>query len=155
MTLRSLALLATLALGGCAAWNEQGGSFTSLAEFRASRYGGAVPADLMPASASNIEFKRNIDTTLVEVSFDFAPAEQEALVRPFMSFDQIRMRLALAETGTPLPPLPTLMLRCGDGPMEFLEIDPPGHARYWTDNDRERRQRACTNGASRPPGTPT
>jgi len=143
---------ALLALAACA-WNEENANFATRAEFQASRYAGQLPADLLPASARNIRFKHNIDTTVVETSFDFDFADDEEVVRPFMSFDQIRIRMALAETGAPAPPLPQLLLRCGDGPMEFLQIDPPGHARYWTDWDKTRRQRACSNGASRTSGT--
>ena len=150
MLLRAFALVATLALAGCADWNEQTADFATLAEFRASRYVGAVPADLMPPSTRNIHFKRNMDTTVVEVSFDFAPGDHEAVVRPFMNFDQIRLRIALAEQHGPDLPLPSMLMRCGDGPMEFLQIDKPGHALYWTDIDKQRRQRSCTNGATRP-----
>ena len=150
MARRTLVLLAALVSGGCTDWNEQSADFATRAEFRASRYAGALPADLLPPSARNIHFKRNRDTTVVDVSFDFAAAEQETMVKPFMSFDQIRLRLALAEEHGPELPLPTMLMRCGVGPMEFLHVDQPGHARYWTDVDRQRRQHACTNGASRP-----
>jgi hypothetical protein len=150
MKLRLACLLVGALLVTACAWNEESASFPTRAEFQASRYAGQLPPNLLPASARNIEFKHNIDTTVVEVSFDFAVAEHEALVQPFMSFDQLRLRMALADQGGPALPLPSMLMRCGDGPMEFLKIDPPGHARYWTDFDKARRQRACTNGASQP-----
>jgi hypothetical protein len=145
-------LCALLALSACA-WNEEKANFATRAEFQASRYASQLPSDLLPASARDIRFRHDIDTTVVEASFDFDFADDEEVVWPFMSFDQIRIRMALAETGAPAPPLPQLLLRCGEGPMEFLQIGPPGHARYWTDWNSKHRQSACSNGASRTSGT--
>jgi len=148
-----VAVLCTGVLAACDGWNEERASFESRAQFLDSRYADALPSNLLPPSARNIEFKRNIDSTVVEASFDFADGERESLVRPFLSFDQLRLRLALADAGATNVPLPSLLLRCGEGPMEFLEIRPAGHARYWTDWDKTRRARACSNGASRSPGS--
>jgi hypothetical protein len=153
---RLLPLLSVLALSACGDWNEKSAHFDSLAEFKASEFrsGGYLPEDLLPPSARNINVKYNRDTTQVEAEFDFGAADRDAVVKPFLSFDQLSLRMAV-QVGVAPPsavPSPSLLLRCGPGPMEFLRIEPAGHAHYWTEADPTRRASACTNNASRSMG---
>ena len=149
---RALPLLAAVALAACGtAKNEDTGAYATLAEFEASdfakhRY---LPDQLLPRSARNVAVTYHRDSHLVEAEFDFAPPDHDALVLPFLSFDQLSLRLAIqhgAFEGAPLP-APSLMLRCRPGPMEYLQIARPGHARYWTESDPARRAQACGNNA--------
>jgi hypothetical protein len=109
-----------------------------------------LPADLIPRSARGISVKRNIDTTEIEASFEFDPKDEAALVRPFLNFDQVRLRLAVSEGIAPASAVstPQLLLRCGEGAMEFLQVRDHRSARYWTSWDKARRASACTNNAT-------
>jgi hypothetical protein len=143
-------LLGLLLLAGCKDWNENSYSFSSYAEYAAGEAASRhlLPSDLVPRSARNIQVKHNIDTTEVEASFDFDARDEAALLKPFLNFEQIRLRMAVAEGQGPQMPLPSLLLRCGEGPMEFLQVTEHRHARYWTSVDRERRATACSNNAT-------
>jgi hypothetical protein len=148
-----LAAVAVLALAACGHWNEQSANFSTYEEYRTSDFArrGYLPGDLLPRSARNIQASFNIDSTEAVAEFDFAATDEEKLVRPFLSYDQLSLRLAV-QNGVAPPsslPSPSLLMRCGPGPMEFLRIQPAGHARYWTETDPERRARSCTNNASR------
>lgn len=149
-------LLVSCGLAGCFEWNERSASFATYAEYFQSDLsrGGFLPADLVPQSAREIRVKRNIDNLEIEASFDFHPRDEEALIRPFLNFEQLRLRLAVAEGIAPAAVLtsPQLLLRCGEGPMEFLQITDHKHARYWTSRDAQRRATACTNNATGAPG---
>jgi hypothetical protein len=150
--LRALLVLAlAFAAAACSEWNERTARFATYAEYAASDSGPsrALPADLVPRSARDIVVKQNIDTTEVEATFSFAPADQAALVEPFLSYDQRQLRIAEREGAVPAGTLasPSLMLRCGPGPMEFLQLEGQ-RARYWTSVDRERRAESCTNRAA-------
>jgi hypothetical protein len=149
---RHLVFVALVALAGCGDWNEQRAEFDDYDEYRNSEFArrGYLPEDLVPRSARNIRAKYNIDSTAAEAEFDFAPADHDALIRPFLSFDQLSLRMAV-QVGIAPPsalPSPSLLLRCGPGPMEFLRIQPAGHARYWTETDPKLRARSCTNNAA-------
>jgi hypothetical protein len=148
----SPALAALLALLAGCEWNERSASFHDRAEFAASDLGrgGFLPADLLPASARDIVVKRNLDTSEVEASFSFDPKEETALVGPFLNFEQLRLRLAMKEGIVPagVVSTPQLLLRCGEGAMEFLEVKGHRRARYWTSWDKARRASACTNNAT-------
>jgi hypothetical protein len=150
--LRTLLVLAlAFAAAACSEWNERTARFTTYAEYAASDSGPsrALPTDLVPRSARDIVVKQNIDTTEVEATFTFDPADQAALVEPFLSYDQRQLRIAEREGAVPAGTLasPSLMLRCGPGPMEFLQLEGQ-RARYWTSVDRERRAESCTNRAA-------
>jgi hypothetical protein len=144
----SLVLL-SLALGACSFWHQRSQSFDSYAEFAASPIAreGVLPEDLLPHSARNIRFKQDTESKEVEASFDFDPGDEEAVVRPFLSVEQLQIRLAIADGIIPpsAAPAPSLLLRCRPGPMEFLQIDAPSHAKYWTSFDPKQRESACTN----------
>ena len=148
----ALAFGLLLVLGGCGEWNERELQFATHAEYAASdlAQGHFLPADLVPRSARNIVVKRNIDNLEIEASFDFDPRDELAVVRPFLNFEQLRLRLAVAEGIAPaaVARTPQLLLRCGEGPMEFLQVTDHRHARYWTSRDRERRASACSNNAA-------
>ena len=144
-------LVALFLLAGCGDWNENSYQFSSYAEYAASEAASRhlLPADLVPRSARQIQVKHNIDSTEVEASFDFDSRDENGVVTPFLNFDQIRLRLAVAQGIAPasLANVPELLLRCGEGPMEFLQVTEHRHARYWTSVDRERRAKACSNNA--------
>ena len=151
MMKRFLAVVLLL-LAGCSDWNKKHAEFANYAAFAASdvAHGGFLPDDLVPHSAHDIRFVQDIDTTMVTVDFDFAEADREAMIEPFLSFEQRQLRLAIQQGIAPpsaMPP-PSLLLRCGPGPIEFLSLEKPGHARYWTDTDPKLRQTACTNRAA-------
>ena len=147
----ALALLA-LALAGCE-WNERSQHFADYAEYAASEVSrsGMLQGDLLPRSAKGIVILRNVDTTEVEVTFDFDPRDEEALVAPFLNFEQRRMRLAVQEGIVPAGAVAapaSLLLRCGEGAMEFLQVTGHRNAHYWTSWDETQRARACTNNAT-------
>jgi hypothetical protein len=146
----SVAFLCLL-LAACE-WNERTVQFHDYAEYAASdlAQGHFLPADLVPGSARDISVKRNIDTNEIEATFVFEPKDEAALVRPFLSFEQLRLRLAVAEGIAPASAVstPQLLLRCGEGAMEFLQISEHRNARYWTSWDPVRRANACTNNAT-------
>jgi hypothetical protein len=147
----ALAALPCLLVAGCTNWNENSYQFSDYAEYAAGEAASRhlLPDDLVPRSARKIQVKHNIDTTEVEASFDFDPRDEPGVVTPFLNFEQIRLRLAVAEGIAPASAVevPQLLLRCGEGPMEFLQITEHRHARYWTSVDRERRAKACSNNA--------
>jgi hypothetical protein len=150
VTRACVALLALL-LAGCE-WNETSMHFSDYAEFARSdlAQGGFLPADLLPRSARDIDVKRNRDTTEIEASFSFDPADEAAIVTPFLNFEQQRLRLAAKEGIVPgaVVQTPQLLLRCGEGAMEFLQVEGHARARYWTSWDQQRRATACTNNAT-------
>ena len=148
---RALSALLLL-LAGCE-WNERSAQFRDYAEYAASDLGrsGLLPANLLPRSATDIGIVRNIDTTEVEATFSFDPRDETALVSPFLSFEQLRLRLAVKEGIIPagaVASAPQLLLRCGEGAMEFLQVEDHRRARYWTSWDEARRASACTNNAT-------
>jgi len=147
---RALAV-AVLLLAGCE-WNERTIAFNDYAEFASSDLArsGLLPSDLIPRSAKGISIVRNADTTEVEVTFAFDPKDELALVTPFLNFEQRRLRVAVSEGLAPASALstPQLLLRCGEGAMEFLQISEHRSARYWTSWDMARRATACTNNAT-------
>ena len=152
MRARAAALvLVSSGLAGCFEGNERSASFATYAVYFQSDLsrGGFLPADLVPHSARDIRVKRNIDNLEIEASFDFDPRDEEALIHPFLNFEQLRLRLAVAEGVAPSVVLasPQLLLRCGEGPMEFLQVTDHKHAKYWTSRDAARRATACTNNA--------
>jgi hypothetical protein len=148
---RGLLALVVL-LAGCE-WNERSLHFDDYAAYAASDVArsGLLPADLLPRSATDIAIRRNIDTSEVEASFGFDPREEAALVSPFLNFEQRRLQLAVKEgiapPGAAAAP-PQLLLRCGEGAMEFLQVTQHRFARYWTSWDKAQRARACTNNAT-------
>ena len=150
--MRALLVIALALLAAACNYNERTARFATYAEFAASDAGPsrAIPSDLVPRSARDIVVIQNIDTTEVEATFTFDAADQPALVEPFLSYEQRQLRLAEQEGAVPAGTVatPSLMLRCGEGPMEFLQIDPGPRARYWTSVDRERRAQSCTNRAA-------
>jgi hypothetical protein len=148
--LRALAALVLL-LAGCE-WNERSVFFNTYGEYAASDLarGGVLPGDLLPRSARGIKVVRNIDTTEVEATFTFDPADEEAVVSPFLNFEQRRLRLAVKEGLAPpaAAAAPGLLLRCGEGAMEFLQVTDHRSARYWTSWDKAQRAIACTTNAT-------
>jgi hypothetical protein len=143
--------IACLLLAACE-WNERTERFDDYPAYAASELcqGHFLPADLVPRSARDIRVTRNIDTNEIEATFAFEPKDEAALVRPFLSFDQLRLRLAVAEGIAPASAVstPQLLLRCGEGAMEFLQISEHRTARYWTSWDPVRRASACSNNAT-------
>ena len=150
--MRRAALAALVCLLAACEWNERTVQFNDYTEYAASdlAQGRFLPADLVPRSARDIRVKRNIDTTEIEATFAFDPKDEDALVRPFLNFDQIRLRLAVTEGIAPASAVatPQLLLRCGEGAMEFLQVTGHRQARYWTSWDKARRASACTNNAT-------
>jgi hypothetical protein len=148
---RALVATLCLALAACQ-WNERTVEFSDYAEYAASDLvqGHFLPDGLIPRSARDIRVTRNIDTTEIEASFAFDPKDEAALVQPFLNFDQVRLRLAVSEGIAPASVVstPQLLLRCGEGPMEFLQVSEHRSARYWTSWDKARRASACTNNAT-------
>jgi hypothetical protein len=146
-----LGALSCLLLAGCGDWNENSYQFSSYAEYAAGEAASRhlLPSDLVPRSARKIHVRHNIDTTEVEAEFDFDPRDENALITPFLNYEQLRLRLAVAEGIAPpsVVEVPRLLLRCGEGPMEFLQLTDHRHARYWTSVDPKRRATACSNNA--------
>ena len=145
-------VLLSLSLAGCE-WNERTLHFNDYGEYAASDVArsGLLPTDLLPRSAKGISILRNIDTTEVEVTFSLDPRDEEDLVAPFLNFEQRRMRLAVKEGIVPAGALTapaSLLLRCGEGAMEFLQVTDHRNAHYWTSWDKDQRARACTNNAA-------
>ena len=145
--MRALACLGLLLLCGCADWNQRAENFATLQDFKASRYGdsGHLPSTLLPASARNIAFSYNIDTTEVEVSFDFARGDAERVNAPFRSADQVLLRELEKQGAIPGSKVASpAFVRCSGRHVEFLQITDLSKARYWTSADPERRSEACS-----------
>ena len=143
----ALALAMTGTAAGCTDWNEKRSSFDTYAEFAASPVGqnGQVPRDLVPRSARNLRFVRNIDTTEVRMEFDFDPADERAMLAPFLSFGR-QMHDTLVKEGSLPPEAPSdsrTEIRCGTGAVEFLRIIGHKRANYWTSWDPEVRANSC------------
>ena len=140
------ALLSLLVLGGCGSWNEQTAKFTTFADFQASKYanGGHMPTNLVPASARDIHVLYNIDSTEIEVSFDFDRAEAERVIFPFRTPEQIRIReLQLQGRLPPDKVTSPLLIRCTPRMVEFLQITDMTRAHYHTAVDPTTRKTAC------------
>ena len=146
-------VLLLLLLAACSDWNEQSTRFSHYGEFKASKYGngGFLPATLVPASARDIQVKYNIDTTDIEASFSFAPADAERVISPFRSPDQIRIRELEREGSIPASSVASpLFVRCAERHVEFLQITDMTSARYWTSRDPALRKTACKPASAAP-----
>ena len=143
----ALALVIAGSAAGCADWNEKRSDFKTYAEFAASPVGqpGLMPRDLVPRSAHNLRFVRNIDTTEVRIEFDFDPVDERAMLHPFLTLGR-QVQDALVKQGA-LPPDtssdPRIEIRCGTGAVEFLRITDHKRASYWTSWDPEVRANSC------------
>ena len=134
-------LPAALLVAGCADWNEKRSDFKTYAEFAASPVGqpGLLPRGLVPRSARNLRFVRNIDTTEVRIEFEFDPMDGRAMLAPFVS------------VGRPSQGDARIEIRCGKGAVEFLRITDGKRASYWTSWDPEVRTDSCKPSSSAEP----
>jgi hypothetical protein len=142
-----LALLALLdLLAACSNWNERASEFATYADFQAGKYarGGHMPSNLVPASARGIRVVYDIDTTEIDVGFDFAPADAERVIAPFRTPDQVRLHELERHGLLPASKVQNPMfIRCTVHSVEFLQITGTTHAHYWSSLDPTIRQTAC------------
>ncbi len=145
--MRALFGFALLLLFGCSDWNQRAEHFATMADFKASRYGdsGHLPSTLLPPSARNIAFTYNIDTTEVEVRFDFARPDAERVMAPFRNPDQVRLNELEKQGALPGSKVTSpAFIRCSGRHVEFLQITDLSKARYWTSADPKLRSEACS-----------
>jgi hypothetical protein len=141
-----VALASLLLLGACGKWNEQAADYATYADFQAGKYAssGHLPSNLVPASAHAIRVVYNIDSTEIDVAFDFAPADADRMITPFLSTEQILIREHEREGSAPAPHVQSPMfVRCTVKSVEFLQITDMARAHYWTSLDPTLRQTAC------------
>jgi hypothetical protein len=130
-------------LAGCANWNVESARYANFSEFRASKYAGAVPANLVPLSARDIVVTVNNDSTDIDVTLAFEYVDAEHVISPFRSPDQVRLHELEREGSLPPGTADPSFVRCSDAAIEYLQIKAMRSAHYWTRHDPELRRHAC------------
>lgn len=142
-------ILLLLSMTGCSDWNENRAEFRNYSEFVASdMHSGWIPPTLVPPSAKKIRLATNVDLNVAFIEFDFESGHAARMLQGFnpVSDDQ-RKRLSSGDLLRAAPGEDsTLSVRCDTKNVEFLLVDNPAHATYWTTRSDRIKKIVCGQG---------